>query len=131
VRENNIVFFDGVCGLCNSFIDFLIRRNGGGKLMFSPLQGATAKRLISSEYIETMETVVFVRRNKTYVKSTAVLKILMQLGGPWRLLFIFFAVPVFVRNYLYKAISNKRYDWFGKRENCRLPSPEERHWFLP
>ena len=131
MNEKSVVFFDGVCGLCNRFVDFLIRRNAKGRLLFSPLQGRTAKELLASEAATGLDTVVFLHRNKTYVKSSAALRILAQLGGFWRVAGILLAVPGFLRDIVYDFIARNRYRWFGKKESCRLPSPEERNWFLP
>lgn len=131
MSETSVVFFDGVCGLCNRFVDFLIRRNAKDRLRFSPLQGKTAEKLLQSEVRTGMDTVVFYCRNQTYIKSGAALRILIELGGIWKLAWIFLVVPGFIRNAVYDYVARNRYQWFGKKESCRLPSPEERKWFLP
>jgi len=131
VDEKSVVFFDGVCGLCNRFVDFLIRRNIRGRLFFSPLQGITALELNLPESMKGMDTVVFVHRGKTYVQSAAALRILMELGGLWRAAWISLIIPRFIRDAVYNYVARNRYRWFGRKESCRLPSPEERKWFLP
>jgi len=124
----NIVFFDGVCGLCNHFIDFLIT-NKTSDLYFSPLQGNSAKATLDKEYL-AMDTIVLKTEKRIYTKSTAALRILSSLGGFWKLSLVFLIVPAFIRNFVYNVIAANRYKWFGKRESCRTPNDQERSRFL-
>jgi len=124
-----IVFFDGVCGICNRFIDFLLARKKGRHLYFSPLQGNAAKAVLSKEY-HAMDTIVFKTEKRIYTKSTAALRIASSLGGLWKLSLIFLVVPAFIRNFVYDVIAANRYKWFGKKESCRIPTPQERDRFL-
>lgn len=125
-----VVFFDGVCGLCNKTIDFLIQWDKEKKLRYAPLQGYTAKRLLSTMYIEDLDSVVYYRDGKYLVRSTAVLRLLLDVGGWWKLLSIFLILPAFVRDFVYYFIARRRYKWFGKRDTCRMPTPQERALFL-
>jgi predicted DCC family thiol-disulfide oxidoreductase YuxK len=127
---NRIVFFDGVCGLCNKTVDFLIQWDKEKNLRYAPLQGYTAKRLLSTMYIEDLDSVVYYRNGQYLVRSTAVLRLLLDVGGWWKLLSIFLILPAFVRDFVYYFIARRRYRWFGKRDACRMPSPEERALFL-
>ncbi len=125
----NIIFFDGFCGICNRFIDFLISRRTGKHLYFSPLQGDAAKALLPQEYL-AQDTIIFKTEKKIYIKSTAALQIIASLGGLWKLVLIFLIVPAFIRNFVYDVIARNRYKWFGKKEACRIPTPAERAQFL-
>lgn len=127
---NRIVFFDGVCGLCNKTVDFLIRWDEAKTLRYAPLQGYTAKRLLTKLEVEHLERVVYYRDGQYLVSSTAVLRLLLDVGGWWKLLSIFLILPAFVRNWVYYFIAKRRYKWFGKLDTCRLPSPQEKHLFL-
>lgn len=129
--SNSIVLFDGVCGLCNGFINFLIKRDRNLNLRFAPLQGETAKQYVDAEFISTPGTVVLVEDGQIYTKSEAILRILLRVGGVWKFAFFLFIIPSFLRNIVYDFIAKHRYKWFGKYETCRLPTAEERKHFLP
>ncbi|CAI2718632.1 thiol-disulfide oxidoreductase DCC family protein [Nitrospina watsonii] len=125
-----IIFFDGVCGLCNGFVDFLVREDRSQVFRFSPLQGETARRVLGTVEESSMDSVVLVEGDRISVKSTAALRIFRRLGGIWSLLWILRWVPVFIRDGVYESIAKNRYRLFGKRETCRIPSLEERGRFL-
>ena len=127
---NRVVFFDGVCGLCNKTVDFLIKWDEDRALRYAPLQGYTAKRLLTKLQAEDLDSVVYYRDGKYLVRSTAVLRLLLDVGGWWKLLSIFLIMPAFVRDAVYYFIANRRYKWFGKSDTCRMPTPEERTLFL-
>lgn len=129
-NSSKIVFFDGVCGLCNHFVDFLVKRNKRGQLKFSPLQGSTAQKLLSEEYTQNMGTIVYYRKGEILTKSTAALRVYADLGGIRSVVFILFIFPGFIRNTIYDCIARNRYKWFGKKESCRIPKPEERQYFM-
>lgn len=127
---SSIVFFDGVCNLCNGFVDFLVRQDSKHVLRFASLQGKTSRELLGPGAGEKLASVVFYENGSTSTESAAVIRILSQLGGAWRLLALLRVIPVFLRDPIYRFIARNRYRWFGKRETCRLPSPEERTLFL-
>lgn len=130
MSAERIVFFDGVCGLCNSFVDRLLRVDRKGRLRFAPLQGSTARERLPAGMADAMESVVYLRDGVVIQRSDAALWILIDLGG-WRALYrALFIVPRFVRDGVYAWIARNRYRWFGKREACRLPTSEERLRFL-
>jgi predicted DCC family thiol-disulfide oxidoreductase YuxK len=129
--EKNIVYFDGVCGLCNKFIDFLIRFDKRNKLLFAPLQGETRSKKSNAEYSDYMNTVIFDRNGKLYYKSEASIRIIYSLGGFWRVVIILLLIPSFLRNPVYDFIARRRYNWFGQKESCRIPTEEEKTRFLP
>ena len=119
----NIVFFDGVCVLCNASVDFLIRKDKKGILKYASLQSDLARKALSEDIFlkAGLDTVIFLSDGKITDQSTAILKILGHLPFPWSLAVIFLPVPKFIRNFVYRIIARNRYKWFGKRETCRMP----------
>ena len=128
---DNIVYFDGVCGLCNSAVDFFIKRDKKRQLLFTPLQGETASKRFNFSATETFDTIIFEQKGVLYYRSGAALKMLYTIGGFWSVAVVFFIFPKFIRNTVYDFISKNRYRWFGKKETCRIPTKEERTRFLP
>ncbi len=129
--DKKIVFFDGVCGLCNKSVDWLIRRDKNQHLLFSPLQGETAKILLSEEVRNELSTFVFLRNGTLLNRSDAALATLKDIGGGWKIFYVLTLIPLSFRNWIYNWVSRNRYKWFGKKETCRIPSKEERKRFLP
>ncbi len=129
--EKPVIFFDGVCGLCNGFVDFVLKKDLKKSFFFAPLQGDTAAahfiarnfRDWSIAYVDTGGTV---RR-----RSDAVIKILEETGGAWRFAVVLRVIPAFIRDYVYSRIAAKRYVWFGRFDSCRLPPEEFSDRFLP
>lgn len=128
--EKGIVFFDGVCGMCNSIVDFLIREDRNDALLFTPLQGTTAQEKLDKKDVEDLNTIAYYRDGKVTKKSSAVLQLLTDMGGIWKLAFVFKIVPRFIRDFIYDTVSKNRYKWFGKKAACRMPTKEERMKFL-
>lgn len=152
-----ILFFDGVCGLCNRFVDLMLRADRQDRFRYAPLQGETARRMLgvddeagdqgdgagpldSSEagaprsgYPRTddPQSFVFLENNRRFEQSNAVLHALGRLGGPWRLTALLYVFPRPLRDLIYRFVARNRYRWFGKSDECRLPTPEERDRFLP
>lgn len=126
-----IVFFDGVCGLCNSTVDFLLARDRRGSLQFAPLQGSTAAAHLPESDTRDLNSLVVLDGTNIYRKSTGVLHAAIAIGGVWALLArVSFIVPRFARDIVYDIVASNRYAWFGKRDTCRLPTPDERSRFL-
>ena len=127
-----IVFFDGVCGLCNQAVDFLVSRDRKHVLRFAPLQGETSQRLLNVPPGADYSTMVLWDRGQPYRRSDAVARALMHTGGLWRFLgTLLWCLPRPLRNWGYNVIARNRYRWFGQKESCRLPKPEERALFVP
>jgi len=129
--QRPIIFFDGICHLCNGFVDKVIQLDRKAQFQFAPLQGETAKKTLTSEELQQLETVVLLESTKKYHRSEAVLRILTRLGGPYRLFALGYLLPAFLRDALYSWVAKNRYSWFGKREFCRLPEPHEKERLLP
>jgi predicted DCC family thiol-disulfide oxidoreductase YuxK len=127
-----ILFFDGVCGLCNWSIDFVLKRDRGGKFQFAPLQGETARTLLTPVDVEDLNTLVLWVGGRTDRKSAAVVRVLWQLGPGWQILgTLLWLIPLPLRNLAYTLVARNRYQLFGKKDTCRLPTPSERVKFLP
>lgn len=128
-----VLFFDGYCSLCNSFVDALIRRDKRDVLQFASLQGETARSHLPS-FVRTtgdVDTVIYLRDGKIYDRSSAILWVLQDLGGLWMMTGVFFVIPQFLRDIVYRWVARHRYRWFPKRETCRVPSPLEKKKLLP
>jgi predicted DCC family thiol-disulfide oxidoreductase YuxK len=127
-----VIFFDGVCGLCNAWVDFVVARDKQRRFHFSPLQGETARDWLQMTPDAPLDSVALADAEGIHRKSDAVWRILRQLGGVWRLAgWLLRLVPRAVRNWGYDLVARHRYHWFGKKESCRLPTPAERERFLP
>ncbi|WP_143310827.1 thiol-disulfide oxidoreductase DCC family protein [Chitinophaga vietnamensis] len=130
--QHAIILFDGVCNFCNSSVNFVIRHDRRSYFRFAPLQSDIASAL-SVQYhfpLETMASFVLVENAQAYTKSTAALKVCRHLPFPWRLAYVFMAIPRPLRDGLYSWIARNRYRWFGRQEACMMPTPDVRSRFL-
>ena len=132
MTTNNIILFDGVCILCNGFIDFVIRFDSKEVFTFSSLQSHFAKQYSGIDHDSSIkfETVYLVRDGIKYEKSTAVLMIITSLPHLFKLFYVFFLIPKFIRDFLYVQIAKNRYSLFGKKNQCTIPSPSLKRRFL-
>ncbi|MCI5055651.1 MAG: DCC1-like thiol-disulfide oxidoreductase family protein [Flavobacteriales bacterium] len=129
--DQPIIFFDGVCNVCNRFIDFLLRIDKHDRMKMASLQGDTAKQLLSQSEIEKFDSIILKYNNRIYYRSEAVLQTLNCIGGFWKFPMILYLIPGFIRNPIYMWIAKNRHKWFGKRETCRMPTASERNKMLP
>ncbi len=130
--EQPVVFFDGVCGMCNHTVDFLLARDRRQELLFAPLQGTTASERLEAADVEALSSIVFLVDGKSYRHSSAITRILWRLGGFWRVVAaLLWLVPWPLRDLGYKMTAAVRYRLFGKKETCRMPTPAEHARFLP
>lgn len=131
-ESDPIVFFDGVCGLCNASVDFFMRRDGSGALRFAPLQGETAAARLEDQDRQSLNSMVFVTGDQSYRRSSAVVRILRQMGGVWSAAgILLWLIPKPIRDLGYWVVASLRYRLFGRKETCRMPTPEERGRLLP
>ncbi|MCC5946706.1 MAG: thiol-disulfide oxidoreductase DCC family protein [Bernardetiaceae bacterium] len=132
IATQNIVLFDGVCNLCNSSVNFLIDRDKEGKLYFASLQSDFGQTVLKVYDLPTTDfkSFIFIKKGRLYRESSAALEVVRVLGGGWQLLHGLKAVPPIVRDGVYRLISKNRYSWFGKKDECRLPTPELKQRFL-
>ncbi|HEY4551784.1 MAG TPA: thiol-disulfide oxidoreductase DCC family protein [Bacillaceae bacterium] len=128
---DRIVFFDGECNFCDKSVQFIIKRDPKGYFKFAPLQSETGQSLLKPCSIpESMDSFILMEDHTCYFKSTAALKICKNLRGLWKLFYILMIIPVPIRDYFYGILAKNRYKWFGKKESCMLPTPEQRERFL-
>jgi predicted DCC family thiol-disulfide oxidoreductase YuxK len=126
-----IVFFDGVCNLCNGAVQFILQREKNPRLKFAALQGETFRARTQHHLTAVPDSIIFLEAGILYTESDAVLRISRYLRQPWRAMgFMGYAIPRFLRNPLYRFIARNRYRWFGKKEACYVPSPALRARFL-
>lgn len=127
----NVIFFDGVCHLCNGAIDFVLRRDSKRYFQVASLQGKTAEQLLQPEARKSLESIILYQDGKLLKKSQAILVILSHLGLFERCMALVGRVlPTKLADVLYEFVARNRYKWFGVRETCRLPTPEERSRML-
>ncbi|MCC2547187.1 thiol-disulfide oxidoreductase DCC family protein [Hymenobacter sp. BT175] len=128
------ILFDGVCNLCNGFVQFVINRDPHGRFRFAALQSDAGQELLrahgASAAVVAPETIMLVDQGRVYSHSAAVLRILRGLSGPWPLMSAAVVVPAFIRDAVYRFVARHRYQWFGREESCMLPTPELARRFL-
>ena len=148
-REHGMIFFDGICNLCNHAVQFIIKRDQQDYFRFAALQTEVAKAQLAVLNIEKkraassknqqvsltaneeqLNTIILLENGKTYDRSTAALRIARRLSGVWPLLYIFIIIPPFIRDFLYELISKNRYRIWGKQESCMVPSAALKSKFL-
>ncbi|MBC7535315.1 MAG: thiol-disulfide oxidoreductase DCC family protein [Ferruginibacter sp.] len=132
MQIRQIILFDGVCNLCNGAVQFVIKHDPHAKFTFASLQSETGKNLLEAHNLPTdqLNSFVLIQGERSYTRSTAALKVVMQLTGLVKILYGFIIVPVFIRNAVYQLIAKNRYKWFGKKEACMIPSPSLKQRFL-
>ncbi|GEO05741.1 hypothetical protein AAE02nite_34050 [Adhaeribacter aerolatus] len=127
-----IILFDGVCNLCNGFVQFVIARDPAGRFKFAALQSETGQQFLQGlpPASRNLDSVVLIQNNRFYKRSAAALHILRGLSGAWPLLYVAIILPAFFRDWVYDLVANNRYRWWGLRESCWLPTPELKARFI-
>jgi len=130
--DQPIVLFDGVCNLCNSAVQFIIRHDKKKVFMFTSLQSdAGQKQLEQYNFpLDELNSFILIENNKAYTRSSGALRVVKKLKGLWPLLYGFMIVPKFIRDGVYDWVGRNRYKWFGKQEACMIPTPELKARFL-
>ncbi|WP_456462225.1 thiol-disulfide oxidoreductase DCC family protein [Lutibacter sp.] len=127
-----IILFDGVCNLCNSSVNFIIKLDTKEQFLFASLQSDAAKEILlqfSTKKL-TLDSIILIDDSNIYEKSSAALQISKHLNGGYKLLYGFIIIPKFIRDWVYDIIAENRYKWFGKKEKCMIPTSEIRNRFL-
>ena len=126
MAEKSIILFDGVCNVCNGFVNFLIPRDEKDQFQFGSLQSQKVKELLNQYHYDAddLSTVILIENNKLYPQSTAVLKIFRQMNGAWPLMYTFIIIPKPIRDFVYQLIARNRYTLFGRKDSCMVPTPE-------
>jgi predicted DCC family thiol-disulfide oxidoreductase YuxK len=127
-----LVLYDGVCGLCDRTVRFMLARDGG-RLFYAPLQGETAARMrtLHPEIPATLESVVLIDDGRVHLRSKAFLYGARYLDPPWRWAYALRWLPAAVLDVVYNAVARVRYRVWGRLDRCRTPSTEERAKLLP
>lgn len=127
-----IIFFDGLCNLCNGAVQFTIQRDPKNIFKFASLQSSFAKETLAPYHIEPEQgdSFVLLENGKVYQRSAAALRVAKKLNGLWPALYAFMIIPPFIRNAVYNYIAKNRYKWFGKQEHCWVPTPHLKSKFI-
>lgn len=127
-----VILFDGVCNLCNGFVQSIIKIDPQGKFQFAALQSEFGQEVMAKAQLPVHElnTVILYDNGKIFTHSDVPLEICRRLGGAWTLLLVFKFIPRSLRNRIYNWVARNRYRWFGKQESCMIPTPELRQRFL-
>jgi predicted DCC family thiol-disulfide oxidoreductase YuxK len=130
--DTSIILFDGVCNLCNGAVQFIIRRDPRGHFKFAAQQSDTGKAILQQFHIKAgeAETIILIEGGQHFTQSTAALRISKRLRGLWPLVYAAILVPPFLRNAIYDYIARNRYRWFGRKDQCMIPTPEMKKRFL-
>jgi predicted DCC family thiol-disulfide oxidoreductase YuxK len=130
--ENSIILFDGVCNLCDGVVQIVLNKDKKARFRFAALQSERGTALLKQFGLSTTNynSFVLIESGRVFQKSTAALRVLKGLGGVWILLYAFIIVPRPIRDYIYDWVARNRYRFFGKKEECMLPTPEIRARFL-
>ncbi|MEW7278053.1 DCC1-like thiol-disulfide oxidoreductase family protein [Aquimarina sp. 2201CG1-2-11] len=132
-EAKKIILFDGVCNMCNSTINFIIKHDKNDIFRYASLQSDIGKQLIQKRNIDSskLDSILLIEPKKSYYyKSTAALHIIRHLSGLYPIFSVFLIIPSFFRDWVYDIIAKNRYKWFGKKESCMIPTPELRSLFI-
>lgn len=127
-----VILFDGVCNFCNSSVHFIIQRDKKKYFRFAAFQSEAGQQLVRQYRLESLnlQTLVLIKDEKVYMRSSAALRIARKLSGGWAALYPFIIIPSLLRDIPYKLISKNRYRWFGRKQECMIPSPDIKERFL-
>jgi predicted DCC family thiol-disulfide oxidoreductase YuxK len=131
-KDRRILLFDGVCNLCNGFVQLTIKHDPAAKFRFASLQSEQGQALLK-EFglpLNDFDSFVLIKGDQYLLKSTAALNVLKELAGFLKMFYFFIIIPKPIRDFMYHLIANSRYRIFGKRDVCMIPTPELRDRFL-
>ncbi|MDR9400492.1 MAG: thiol-disulfide oxidoreductase DCC family protein [Psychroflexus sp.] len=128
-----IVLFDGICNFCNDSVQRIIKNDQKDRFRFASLQSEIGQELTRERGIDTsqVDSIILIDPgNAYYIKSTAALEIAKRMDGLYPMLQLFLILPASVRDWGYDYIAKNRYKWFGKRDECKIPTPDEKAKFI-
>ncbi|NJB81659.1 thiol-disulfide oxidoreductase DCC family protein [Wenyingzhuangia aestuarii] len=131
-KHKPLILFDGVCNLCNNSVQLVIKNDSKNIFVFSTLQNPAVIAYLASkgDQYNNIDSVMLVSNSKIYTKSSAALTIAKHLKGWYPALYLFYVIPKPIRDFVYDVIARNRYKWFGKKDNCMIPTPELKNKFL-
>lgn len=131
-KDKKIILFDGICNYCNDKINFVIRKDKNDVFRFVPLQSETGQKIIQYLGINpSIDSIILYEPGYAYfIKSEAVFRIIKDLSSSVKVLLLFTFIPTSIKNIFYDIIARNRYNWFGKKESCMIPTSETRAKFL-
>lgn len=131
-NQQPILLFDGVCNLCNTSVQFVIEHDPHAHFKLASLQSEAGQQLLAQFDLpsDDFDSFILIDNGQAYDRSSAALRVAKGLGGLWSLAYIFILIPKPVRDVVYRLIAKNRYRWFGKTEQCWVPTPELKGRFL-
>jgi predicted DCC family thiol-disulfide oxidoreductase YuxK len=132
-KHKKLILFDGVCNLCDASVQYIIKHDNKDIFRYTALQSEVGQEIINKFNIDISKTdsiLLYSEEKGISYKSTAALKIASNLGFPINIMVIFLIVPAFIRNWVYDFIAKNRYNWYGKKDECMIPTPELKSKFL-
>lgn len=128
----HLILFDGVCNLCTTSVQFVIKRDKQSEFYFASLQSETGQKILKQNNLPVSDfhSFIYLRRGRLFMRSDAALQLVGDLNGCWRLLKVFLIIPRFIRNGVYNLIAKNRFRLFGKKDSCLVPTPELQNRFL-
>ena len=131
-NDKPIILFDGICNFCNAMVNFIIRQDKKNVFLFAALQSESGKKMLEQYKIDwkANDSFVVIENGKAFTKGNAAVKLYNKLPWYWKWTQIFWIVPKFIRDWVYNVIAKNRYRWFGRKEECMVPTAEMRNRFL-
>lgn len=131
MNDKPVILYDGVCNLCNKSVQFILKRDKEKIFLFASLQSAYGQKLLQDFNLlaDNFNSFILYQDEKIFSKSAGALKMLSQLKG-WKWMKIFWIVPKFIRDAVYNWVAKNRYKWFGKKDECMVPTPDLKERFL-
>ena len=131
-RSHPVILFDGVCNLCSGAVQFIIKHDRKKLFRFASLQSKFGEEVMKhfGLPVDQYNSFILLEKEKIYTRSKGALKVAKKLNGLYFLLYAFIIVPRFIRDAVYNFIARKRYNWFGKKETCWIPTPELKNLFI-
>jgi predicted DCC family thiol-disulfide oxidoreductase YuxK len=132
VNIQPIIYFDGVCNLCNRSVQFIIKNDKKKIFRFASLQGKGGQQMLRKAGLplDDLNSFILQEGDKIFTRSTAALRMFRKLPGGWKLFYGFMILPRFIRDGVYKWVARNRYRWFGKKDECMVPGPGVKERFL-